>query len=181
MKIHLSLVIASLTSIATSVFAENSAVREGSVRIDMKRLSLDGVGSTLGYIDLKDTSSGLEINLALTGLPPGLRGFHVHQNPSCDAGEKDGIKGAGLAAGGHYDPHATNQHKGPSGGGHVGDLPRLPVLADGRAAGQLLVPNLKLSAIRGKSLMIHGGGDNYSDAPLPLGGGGPRIACGIIP
>ncbi|MBF9200908.1 superoxide dismutase, partial [Acinetobacter baumannii] len=23
-------------------------------------------------------------------------------------------------------------------------------------------------------------GDNYSDSPLPLGGGGARIACGVI-
>jgi superoxide dismutase, Cu-Zn family len=28
--------------------------------------------------------------------------------------------------------------------------------------------------------MIHSGGDNYSDAPAPLGGGGARIACGVI-
>jgi hypothetical protein len=29
--------------------------------------------------------------------------------------------------------------------------------------------------------MIHEGGDNYADAPKPLGGGGARIACGVIP
>ena len=28
--------------------------------------------------------------------------------------------------------------------------------------------------------MIHGGGDNNSDHPAPLGGGGPRMACGVI-
>jgi hypothetical protein len=28
--------------------------------------------------------------------------------------------------------------------------------------------------------MIHAGGDTYSDAPEPLGGGGPRIACGVV-
>ena len=28
--------------------------------------------------------------------------------------------------------------------------------------------------------MIHAGGDNYSDQPQPLGGGGARIACGVI-
>jgi len=27
--------------------------------------------------------------------------------------------------------------------------------------------------------MIHAGGDNYSDQPEPLGGGGGRIACGV--
>jgi Cu-Zn family superoxide dismutase len=28
--------------------------------------------------------------------------------------------------------------------------------------------------------MIHEGGDNYSDKPKPLGGGGARIACGVV-
>jgi Cu-Zn family superoxide dismutase len=28
--------------------------------------------------------------------------------------------------------------------------------------------------------MIHGGGDNYADAPALLGGGGARVACGIV-
>jgi Cu-Zn family superoxide dismutase len=33
---------------------------------------------------------------------------------------------------------------------------------------------------RGNELVIHIGGDNYSDQPQPLGGGGARIACGAI-
>jgi Cu-Zn family superoxide dismutase len=28
--------------------------------------------------------------------------------------------------------------------------------------------------------MIHQGGDNYSDDPKKLGGGGARVACGVI-
>ena len=28
--------------------------------------------------------------------------------------------------------------------------------------------------------MVHAGGDNYSDMPVPLGGGGARVACGVI-
>jgi len=28
--------------------------------------------------------------------------------------------------------------------------------------------------------MIHAGGDNMSDKPEPLGGGGARYACGVI-
>jgi Cu-Zn family superoxide dismutase len=28
--------------------------------------------------------------------------------------------------------------------------------------------------------MIHEGGDNYADEPKPLGGGGARIACGVV-
>jgi len=28
--------------------------------------------------------------------------------------------------------------------------------------------------------MIHAGSDNYADEPKPLGGGGSRVACGVI-
>ncbi len=28
--------------------------------------------------------------------------------------------------------------------------------------------------------MVHKGGDNHSDHPQPLGGGGARVACGVI-
>lgn len=28
--------------------------------------------------------------------------------------------------------------------------------------------------------MIHAGSDNHADHPQPLGGGGARVACGVI-
>ncbi|NES46128.1 superoxide dismutase family protein, partial [Moorena sp. SIO2C4] len=34
--------------------------------------------------------------------------------------------------------------------------------------------------LKGHSLIIHAQGDNYSDIPKPLGGGGARVACGVI-
>ncbi|MFZ2076615.1 MAG: superoxide dismutase family protein, partial [Xanthobacteraceae bacterium] len=40
-------------------------------------------------------------------------------------------------------------------------------------------PHLTVAAVKGHAIMIHAGGDNYSDQPAPLGGGGARIACGV--
>jgi len=34
--------------------------------------------------------------------------------------------------------------------------------------------------MRGRAFVIHEGGDNFSDQPKPLGGGGARIACGVL-
>jgi Cu-Zn family superoxide dismutase len=45
----------------------------------------------------------------------------------------------------------------------------------------VLAPRLKLSGVRGHALMLHAGGDNHSDHPAPLGGGGAQIACGVMP
>ena len=42
----------------------------------------------------------------------------------------------------------------------------------GEAKDKLEVKGLTLADFQGKSLMIHDGGDNYSDTPKPLGGGG---------
>ena len=37
-----------------------------------------------------------------------------------------------------------------------------------------------VTQLRGRALMVHARGDNYSDEPKPNGGGGARIACGVI-
>ena len=116
----------------------------------------------------------------LKDLPPGEHGFHLHETASCEAGLKDGKKSAAQAAGGHYDPGATKAHKGPEGGGHKGDLPKLVVAQNGGVTQKMEVKGMALEDFHGKALMIHAGGDNYSDAPKPLGGGGDRIACGVV-
>ena len=86
-----------------------------------------------------------------------------------------------AAAGGHLDPQQTKRHGLPWGDGHLGDLPALVVAADGTATQPVLAPRLKLADVRSHALMVHAGGDNHADHPQPLGGGGGRVACGVIP
>ena len=116
----------------------------------------------------------------IQGLSPGAHGFHVHEKPNCGSAEKEGKMVAGLAAGGHFDPHSSAKHEGPDGHGHHGDLPALMVAEDGTATQKVIAPRISIADITNRSLMIHEGGDNYSDNPKPLGGGGARIACGVI-
>ncbi|MDH3563904.1 MAG: superoxide dismutase family protein, partial [Gammaproteobacteria bacterium] len=56
----------------------------------------------------------------------------------------------------------------------------LKVGASGNVKSKVTAPRLKVADLKGRSLMIHEGGDNYSDNPKPLGGGGVRIACGVV-
>ena len=53
--------------------------------------------------------------------------------------------------------------------------------AHGKATLPVLAPRLKGADIAGPNLMIHAGGDNYADQPAKLGGGGARVACGVVP
>jgi Cu-Zn family superoxide dismutase len=122
---------------------------------------------------------GTQFKPALKGLPAGERGFHVHEKPDCGPKEKDGKPAAGEAAGPHWDPDKHAKHAGPKGKGHRGDLPVLVVAADGSATKAVTAPAIRLADLSGKSLMIHAGGDTYSEPP-PSGGGGERIACGVI-
>ena len=148
--------------------------------IDMHYVTKDGTGKRIGTVTAKETPYGTVFMPKLSGLSPGLHGFHVHENPSCEAGEKNGKIVLGLGAGGHYDPGKTGSHKGPYAEGHLGDLPALYADTGGKAEHPLLAPRVKLSDLRGRALMVHAHGDNYSDRPKPLGGGGGRIACGVI-
>lgn len=129
-------------------------------------------GKLLGKIEFEDRSYGLLIKPNLSGLPTGIHGFHIHEFPNCG--------NQAQSAGGHFDPKKTNSHQGPYGNGHLGDLPVLVVDSQGIATIPTLAPRLKTNDIKNRSIMVHAGGDNYSNNPA-LGGGGARIACGTIP
>jgi Cu-Zn family superoxide dismutase len=150
-------------------------------RVDMNQVDIRGVGAPLGTVTISaGPSGGVVLTPDLKGLPPGTHGFHVHEFANCAAREKDGKMEAADLAGGHYDPKKTAKHTGPQGSGHEGDLPPLVVDASGTATKAVSTQRLQLKDLRRRSLVIHEGGDNFSDQPKPNGGGGTRIACGVI-
>ncbi|WP_419204293.1 superoxide dismutase [Cu-Zn] SodC [Bordetella trematum] len=141
-----------------------------------------GPEQSVGTVTLSQTPYGTLLTPDLHGLPPGIHGFHLHEKPSCEPSQADGKTVPAGAAGGHWDPKKTGAHKGPyDDSGHLGDLPAIYVSADGKADYPVLAPRLKLSDFPGHALMVHVGGDNNSDHPKPLGGGGARMACGVVP
>ncbi|QYJ80443.1 superoxide dismutase family protein [Shewanella acanthi] len=157
---------------ATSAFAD--------VSVQMNLVNDKGVADSVGQVTISESKYGVVFTPSLKGLTPGLHGFHLHENGSCDPKEKDGKIVPAGAAGGHYDPAATKTHSTPWGEGHLGDLPPLFIDADGAGNQAVLAPRLKMSDLKGHAIMFHAGGDNHSDHPAPLGGGGARVACGII-
>jgi len=152
----------------------------GEATVSMFLATDNGPGTAIGNISVTDTPYGALFTPDLSGFTPGLHGFHVHENADCGPKRKDGKMVPGLAAGGHYDPAGSGRHGGPYGNGHLGDLPPLYVDGNGASTQPILAPRLKVADLKGRSLMIHAGGDNFSDHPEALGGGGPRKACGIV-
>ena len=140
-------------------------------------------GQSIGSIIISEyDDDGVVFTPNLTGLTSGIHGFHIHQNGDCSPAMKDGKEVLGGAAGGHFDPENTGKHSVPwSDKGHQGDLPTLFVDENGNATHPVFAPELELENIKGRAIMIHANGDNYSDSPMPLGGGGERVACGVIP
>ena len=165
--------------LAATILSVSAAAHAG-ITVQMGTVDEKGPVKLVGQVVISDTPFGVVFSPSLAGLPPGLHGFHVHENPSCESREKDGKIVPALAAGGHYDPSASKRHGLPWGDGHLGDLPALFVDATGNANYPVLAPRLKITDLKGRSLMIHAGGDNHADHPAPLGGGGARLICGVI-
>lgn len=180
-KLHFSFACAALLSTSALVAAPAAPTASASTQsATMHAVSASGTGASLGTVAIEQTPYGVVFTPKLTGLAPGVHGFHVHENANCGPAEKDGKPGAALAAGGHYDPDNSKVHGLPWGTGHRGDLPALVVDAKGAAMVPVLAPRLKLADLKGRALMIHAGGDNHADHPEPLGGGGARMACAVL-
>ena len=167
--------------LALAWIAGTGVAAASELRAEMHRATPSGPGEAVGTVTIADSAQGAVVKTDLKGLPAGPHGFHVHENGSCQPATASGDTVPAGAAGGHFDPLRTGAHAGPQGGGHLGDLPVLQVAASGTATETLTAPRITdVSTLRGKALMIHAGGDNYADQPAPLGGGGARIACGVL-
>lgn len=164
-----------LTITTISALILSTKVLASTLTIPMYLVADKGPGKPIGTIALEDhAGGGVLLTPDLHDLSPGVHGIHIHENPSCDDN--------GKAAGGHVDPNHSGRHEGPyNDRGHLGDLPVLVVGKDGKSTLPMLAPKFTLQKLSNHSIIIHAGGDNYSDSPEKLGGGGARIACGIIP
>jgi superoxide dismutase, Cu-Zn family len=165
-------------TVTAALLATGVAVAQ-QLTVEFNRVSEAGVGDKIGTVEISETKGGVSFKVAVSGVSKGQRGFHMHEKGDCGAAMKDGKMTAGEAAGPHFDPEAKKSHKGPKGAGHKGDLPLLNATDKGINQ-TVTVARLKLADVQGHTLVIHDGGDNYSDNP-ENGGGKGRIACGVVP
>ena len=153
--------------------------------VDLRRISSvsDQLGPSAGSIRFYSINSSqimIEPNITLPKNVPmsAIHGLHIHEN-------KFNLGKDGNAAGGHFDPYYTRRHEGPLGHGHLGDLPPVHFDLKTRTSLQLLylVPRLTpawVECLDGYPVILHEGGDNYSDHPHLNGGGFGRMFGGFI-
>jgi Cu-Zn family superoxide dismutase len=122
---------------------------------------------------MKDGS--VEVTADLTGLTPGVHGFHIHDKGAC--GDN------GNAAGGHYNP--TNMpHAAPDAASHhAGDFGNVTAGANGEVHTSFTTRSISLaegsmtSAV-GHAVILHANPDDLTTQPS--GNAGPRVACGVV-
>lgn len=138
----------------------------------------DARGAMKGDALLRETPNGIVLKVDLAEVEPGIRGFHIHENGTC---QPPGF----TSAGGHFAPdaheHGVLNEKGP----HAGDLPNIHVPATGEITVELFLHDVSLSGgaralldKSGAALVVHARPDDYSSDPA--GEAGDRIACAVI-
>ncbi|MEM8602132.1 MAG: superoxide dismutase family protein, partial [Bacteroidota bacterium] len=148
-----------------------------SASVEITPLAESGVSGTILFTE---GDEGVTVAYQISGLTPGLHGFHVHANGDCGPGE-DGTPGG--AAGGHFNP-GGHDHGAPSNEAdarHKGDLGNIEADPDGLAEGAFADTVLRLdgeTSIVGKAFIVHAGEDDLSSQPS--GAAGARVGCGII-
>jgi len=130
-------------------------------------------GNSIGDATLTETVNGVLIKAEIESLPAeDWVAFHIHEKGACDP--DTGFK----SAGGHFAPHGNKHGFLVEGGPHAGDMPNQYVGADGVLRTQVLNTAISIADVKGRSLMIHAGTDDYESQPS--GAAGNRIACAVI-
>ena len=128
-----------------------------------------------GTVAFVQRGSTVYVDAHISGLSPGLHGFHIHEKGDCRAAD-------GSSAGGHFNP-AGAAHAGPdSTPRHAGDLGNITADANGTAVYRVQVTGISLGtaedSIIGRAVIVHANADDLRTQPA--GNAGARIACGLI-
>ncbi|XP_062869736.1 superoxide dismutase [Cu-Zn] [Trichomycterus rosablanca] len=142
---------------------------------------LKGTEEVTGTVYFAQENDGASVKVTgkITGLTPGLHGFHVHAFG-------DNTNGC-ISAGPHYNPHNKNHGAPTDEHRHVGDLGNVTAGADGVANINIEDKHLTLKgphSIVGRTMVIHEKEDDLgkggNDESLKTGNAGSRLACGVI-
>jgi len=129
-----------------------------------------------GIVHLTDVGEGnVEVQVDLTGVPPGVHGFHIHEKGDCSNNAQ--------AAGGHFNPTGMIHGAPDAVSHHAGDWGNVTADANGEVHTKFQTHSITLKSgdatnAVGHAIVLHGNPDDLTSQPA--GNAGPRIACGVI-
>jgi Cu-Zn family superoxide dismutase len=133
------------------------------------------VTGTINFDTLKMGKVKMKLDITIPSKAGKTVAVHIHEHGDCS--------NKGEMAHGHWNPTKSQHGKWDSGEFHLGDIGNVKLDSKGR--GQLTIETSLWSLggswsknIVGKSIIIHGGTDDYKTQPS--GNSGARIGCGVI-
>jgi Cu-Zn family superoxide dismutase len=127
---------------------------------------------TVTFTQMRDGS--VQAKVSLTGVPPGVHGFHVHDKGDC--GDN------GNAAGGHFNPTAAPHAAPDAVSHHAGDFGNVEADASGNVNVTKTLHGITVApgttSVVGHAVILHANPDDLTTQPS--GNAGPRIACGVV-
>lgn len=140
--------------------------------------TLDGRSgsSAQGVVTFLEWPDGnVEIEVSLSNVPPGVHGFHIHENGDCSAAN-------GSSAGDHFSPHGMPHGAPADGQKHAGDLGNVTANSNGRINttiwSRVLTVRQGTNSVANRAVVLHADPDDLTSQPS--GNAGARIACGVI-
>lgn len=164
----------------------------------------DASGVDHGSVTFLPKGALTEVRVRLVGLPEAIardafHGFHLHANNDPANGEgclADAVQASSTwftAVDGHWKADVQVHSS------HVGDLPSVLVLPDGRAEMRFVTGRIDTAQLRGRAVVLHAGADNFGNVPVGTGAtqytantaaavtatqntgnAGDRLLCGVI-
>jgi len=129
-----------------------------------------------GTVHFSDAGEGnVDVQVDLTGVPPGTHGFHIHEKGDCGNN--------GQNAGGHFNPTGMVHGAPDAVSHHSGDFGNVTADANGEVHTRLTTHSISLKSGEvtnpfGKAVVLHEKADDL--VSQPSGNAGARIACGVI-
>jgi Cu-Zn family superoxide dismutase len=129
-----------------------------------------------GTVHFSDVGDGnIEVVVDLTGVPPGIHGFHIHEKGDCGNNAQN--------AGGHFNPTGMVHGAPDAVSHHAGDFGNVTADANGEVHTRFTTHSISLTqgfstSALGHAVVLHEKPDDLISQPS--GNAGARIACGVV-
>jgi Cu-Zn family superoxide dismutase len=147
-----------------------------TVTTDIAAAQLSGPGGASGMVTFTPEPGSVHVVAQVSGLPPGMHGFHLHAGTTCDGPDF-------KTAGDHFNPTGANHGDPLVPPHHAGDFGNIDVGADGTANVDFTTTMLTLgdggsNDVLGHAVIVHAAKDDLTTQPS--GNSGARVACGVV-